>query len=294
MAEIYNHSWTLNDDYLIHWDSLVSILIVTYNAEKTIHWTLASIFDQTYKDYEILILDNNSSDSTLDVLREYEKKHKQIKIFSENKNLWPYKWLNYLLDRAKWKYIAIQDHDDIRYKEKIEKQVEFLENNKDYVWCWTWCLDYFSWDNTWYLIQEKEWDDYLVYHTSLAFRNGWYRYDISKTFMCDCYFMRFILCKNKKNLHVIPWIMTLHYNKKDWSNLSNHRFKLNWNNIKTYFKVYWYDLYHIFALIYIVFLKILPRKFQKKIQHTLLKKIKWLTEINQLNNEYLEDMLKYL
>ena len=49
---------------------LVSILIVTYNAEKTIWWTLTSIFDQTYKNYEILILDNNSTDKTIETIND--------------------------------------------------------------------------------------------------------------------------------------------------------------------------------------------------------------------------------
>ena len=171
-------------------------------------------------------MDNNSSDKTIEVIDKL--KNPKIRLFSEKKNLWPYKWLNYLLDKAKWKYIAIQDHDDVWYKEKIEKQVGFLEKNKNYVWCWTWCIDYYVNDNTWYLIQDKECDDYLVYHTSLMFRNEWYRYDTTKTFLCDCYFMRYILCKNKKNLRIIPWIMSLHYNKKDWSNLSNYWFKFWW------------------------------------------------------------------
>lgn len=274
------------------WKPLVSILIVTYNAEKTIWWTLASIFDQTYDNYEILILDNNSTDKTIDLIKSLSN-HK-IRIFSENKNLWPYKWLNYLLDKAKWEYIAIQDHDDVRYKEKIEKQLGFLEHNKDYVWCWTWCIDYYVGDNTWYLIQNKECDDYLVYHTSLMFRNEWYRYDTTKTFLCDCYFMRYILCKNKKNLHVIPWIMSLHYNKKDWSNLSNYWFKLNNNNIKTYFKVYWYDLYHLCALIFISTLKIIPWKLGVFIQRFFFRKIKWVKPIENIDNKMVYSMVNYL
>lgn len=274
------------------WKPLVSILIVTYNAEKTIWWTLASIFDQTYNDYELLILDNNSSDKTVEVIESLN--NPKIKIFSEDKNLWPYKWLNYLLDKARWEYIAIQDHDDVRYKEKIEKQVNFLEEHKDYVGCWTWCIDYYSADNTCYFIQNKECDDYLVYHTSLMFRNEWYRYDTSKTFLCDCYFMRYILCKNTKNLRILPWIMSLHYNKKDWSNLSNYWFKLNLNNVKTYFKVYWYDFYHICALLFIVMLKIFPWKYGNNVQRFLFKKVKWVKNVKLLNSLPINFMLNYI
>ena len=126
------------------------------------------------------------------------------------------------------------------------------------------------------------------------FRNDWYRYDISKSFLCDCYFMRYILCKNKKNLHVIPWIMTLHYNKKDGTNLSNYRFKLNWNNIKTYFKVYWYDIYHILALLYIIILKTIPNNFRKRFQKISLKKIKWREPVSKISSNNLSSMLEYL
>ena len=63
-------------------EPLVSTLICTYNAENTIHWALQSVMDQTYENQEILILDNNSKDKTLDILKDYQKKDKRIKIFS--------------------------------------------------------------------------------------------------------------------------------------------------------------------------------------------------------------------
>jgi glycosyltransferase involved in cell wall biosynthesis len=66
---------------------LVSVLICTYNAESTIHWALQSVLDQTYDNLEVLILDNNSKDSTVKLLDEYKLKDNRVKIFTLEKNL---------------------------------------------------------------------------------------------------------------------------------------------------------------------------------------------------------------
>ena len=133
-----------------------------------------------------------------------------------------------------------------------------------------------------------------MYHTSLMFRNKWYRYDISKQYVCDSYFMRHILWENKKILHVLPWVMTLHYNKRDWNNLSNSWFKVNKKNIQTYFLVYWYDAFHIFAIFYLLFLKILPKSIARKVNYFFLKKIKWLAPIENITDANIKRMTDYL
>src|SRR3990167_596097 len=119
-------------------NSLVSVLICTYNAEKFIKSTLESVLNQSYKNIEVLILDNGSTDKTVPIIRTlalhnaqpltYEvRKGPSIRLIESKKNLGPYKGLNVLLELAKGKYIAINDHDDIWHPEKIKKQVSFLE-----------------------------------------------------------------------------------------------------------------------------------------------------------------------
>ena len=88
--------------------------------------------------------------------------------------------------------------------------------------------------------------------------------------------------------------MSLHYNKKDWSNLSNYWFKLNKNNIKTYFNVYWYDLYHICALIFMSALKIIPWKLSIFIQKFFLRKIKCVKSIEIIDDKMVYSMVGYL
>ena len=150
--------------YFLLYMKLVSILICTYNAGNTIKQTLQSCLNQSYSGIEILIHDDQSKDNTLDVINSIWDK--RIKIVESWKKLWPYKGLNFLLDNAKWDYIAIQDHDDLWHPEKIEKQVKFLEENEKCVWCWTKTLMWYEWDNKWfeyYLWKEN----YYTIHPSL-------------------------------------------------------------------------------------------------------------------------------
>lgn len=214
---------------------LVSILICTYNAEETIKETLETCINQTYKNIEILIHDDKSKDKTLEVIKDFWDK--RIKIIESWKKLWPYRWLNFLIDYAKWDYIAIQDHDDIRYPTKLEKQVNFLEKNFKYVWCWTKTFIWYEWDNKWY--QYYLWNEcYFTIHPSLVFRNEWYRYIEDRVYMADAYFQKKVLCKWKKLLGNVNELLTVHRVKKGADNYTYKWFKLTKKNLDTLFSIY--------------------------------------------------------
>lgn len=219
---------------------LVSILICTYNAEKTIKQTLESCLNQTYDNFEILIHDDMSTDKTLKIITEIWDK--RIKIISSWKNLWPYNWLNLLLTHAQWKYIAIQDHDDIWKPEKLEKQVKFLEEHKKYIGCWTKTLMRYEWDNKWFEYYLGK-ENYYTIHPSLMFRNDWYRYP-DRVYMNDAYFQKMILCKWKNLIWNIDETLTIHRIKKWAENYSYKWFKYTKENIKTIFELHpiWYGI----------------------------------------------------
>lgn len=217
---------------------LVSVLICTYNAEKTIKQTLESVLHQTYENIEVLIHDDGSKDKTLDVITWIWDK--RIMVIKSWKKLWPYWGLNFLLDNAKGEYIAIQDHDDLWYFEKIEKQVLFLEKNKKYVGCWTKTLMWYEGDNKgfeYYLGEEN----YYTIHPSLMFRNEGYRYP-DRVYMNDAYFQKMILCKWKNLIYNIDETLTVHRIKKGAENYSYKWFKFSKENIKTIFELhpFWY------------------------------------------------------
>lgn len=115
----------------------VSILIPTYNTnEEWLKASIESILAQTFQDFEIIILDDGSKISPKDLIRSFNDD--RIKFYQNEKNLGIGKTRNKLLELANGKYGAFQDSDDISYLDRIEKQVNFLDNNPDYLGVSAW------------------------------------------------------------------------------------------------------------------------------------------------------------
>jgi len=110
-------------------DPLVSIIIPVYNGEKYVRETLDSCMDQTYQNIEIIIVDDESKDNTLDILKEYEKKDNRIQVISVSKQNGLGNVINIGIRQSKGEYIARMDEDDVMYPTRLEKQVEYLNNN---------------------------------------------------------------------------------------------------------------------------------------------------------------------
>ena len=109
----------------------VSILIPTYNSEKYIEETIESALSQTYKDFEIIIVDNASGDKTYKIMQEYAKKHNNIKIFKNEENIGPIRnWMRCIAE-ASGKYGKILWSDDLIKNTFLEKTVNILEQNQD-------------------------------------------------------------------------------------------------------------------------------------------------------------------
>lgn len=213
----------------------VSILICTFNSWKYLLDTINSVLNQTFQDFELLILDNNSSDETVQNILSFNDK--RIKLFEEKINHGPYKGLNSLLEKAIWQYIAILDHDDLWSSNKLKKQVEFLEKNKNFAWCGTKTLMYYESDKKYFLYKLKEKNNYTI-HSSLLFKRGDYRYDDSILYFSDAYFQKFSLCKWENKIYNLDDTLTFHLIKDNFNNLTYTWFKLNCRNIKRLFDVH--------------------------------------------------------
>jgi len=110
---------------------MVSILIPTYNSEKYIEETIESALSQTYKDFEIIIVDNASTDKTYQIIQNFAKKYSNIKIFKNEENLGPIKnWMR-CIEEASGKYGKILWSDDLIKDTFLEKSVGVLEKNQD-------------------------------------------------------------------------------------------------------------------------------------------------------------------
>ena len=214
----------------------VSILIATYNGVDHIKATINSCLAQTYTDFELLIIDDQSSDGTRTLIQTISDP--RIRLFRTEINQWPYKSLNILLDHAKGRYIAIQDHDDIRHCDKIKTQIDFLDTNSQYIWCGTQTLMYYESDSTWF---EYSLSWHYAIHPSLVFRAWNYRYP-DTVYMNDALFQKAILCKWKKLISTIDQTLTLHRIKSWSTNYSYKRFMINKKNIHTIFQIHslWY------------------------------------------------------
>lgn len=182
---------------------LVSVLVCSYNAEQFIESTVQSILGQTYRNMELLILDNASTDTTVKLLEQIQKTDSRLIIIASKTNHGAYPGLNHLLEKAKGTYIAINDHDDIWHSQKLEKQIAFLESNKKYVGCGTAIINWYEEYKKGILrTQPKEFT--IAWHTSLVYRNEGFRYDISKPVGTDFFFMQNIVCKNGKKIFNFP------------------------------------------------------------------------------------------
>lgn len=118
----------------------ISVVMSVYNGEKFLKESVSSILNQTYRDFEFIIIDDGSTDSSLEILRDFKKEDSRIKLVSrENKGLT--RSLNEGIKLAQGEYIARMDSDDISMPERFEKQIAFLEKNKDIALCGTWAIN---------------------------------------------------------------------------------------------------------------------------------------------------------
>lgn len=109
-------------------NELISVILPVYNGEKYLKEAIESILNQTYTNFEFIIIDDGSKDSSLEIIREYEKEDERIVVISrENKGL--IATLNEGMERAKGRYIARMDQDDISLPERFERQIEVMKNN---------------------------------------------------------------------------------------------------------------------------------------------------------------------
>jgi len=114
----------------MQYSPLVSIIIPCYNSEKYIADALHSCFTQTYKNIEIIIVDDGSTDNTKKVLKQFVKKYSNIKVLTQTNQGAPAA-RNLAFKHTKGDYVQYLDADDILHERKIETQIDRLRDEKD-------------------------------------------------------------------------------------------------------------------------------------------------------------------
>ncbi len=113
----------------------VSIITPMYNAEKFIAETIESVLKQTYRNWELLIMNDRSEDNSYEIARKYSYIDSRIKIINSEQNIGVVKGRNALTDMATGQYIAFLDSDDYWEKAKLEKQLSFMKKRNAYISC---------------------------------------------------------------------------------------------------------------------------------------------------------------
>ncbi|RUA35950.1 MAG: hypothetical protein DSY77_01895 [Bacteroidetes bacterium] len=118
-------------------NTLLSIIMPVYNAEKYLRQAIESIVDQSYQEWELHICDDKSTDRSWEIIKQFEAIDDRIFIYQNEENQGKVKSVNSLLERCNGKYLTIHDADDWSDPKRFGKQINFLESNQDYLGCGT-------------------------------------------------------------------------------------------------------------------------------------------------------------
>lgn len=107
----------------------VSVLIGVYNEEQYIEASLQSLLDQTFDDFEIIVVDDCSTDSSVEIIQSFDDP--RIRLIENETNLGLTKSLNRALDAAEGRYVARQDADDLSHPSRLDREVAYLESHEE-------------------------------------------------------------------------------------------------------------------------------------------------------------------
>jgi len=116
-------------------ESLVSIIMPAFNCKNFISESITSVISQTYSNWELVIVDDCSTDGTDKIIKKYVKSDSRVKYFKHDENSGAAIARNTAISKARGKYIAFLDSDDIWFTQKLKTQIKFMEELKIYFTC---------------------------------------------------------------------------------------------------------------------------------------------------------------
>ena len=112
---------------------LISVLMASYNHGEFISEAIESVLNQTFKDFELIVIDDYSKDNSREIIKKYKEKDDRIKIRFHDENKGPAKTLGECIGMAEGKFIAVINSDDVWVKMKLEKQLKILKINENLI-----------------------------------------------------------------------------------------------------------------------------------------------------------------
>lgn len=249
----------------------VSVVMPIFNQESFLKEAVKSILDQTFKNFEFLVLNDGSTDNSLKIIKSF--KDKRIKIFQNKKRQGLARGLNFLIKKAKGEYIARMDGDDISLPGRLRDQVGFLEKNPQIVLVGSWAkiinekgevIGEFKYPTRYAAIRKIILSNNPFIHPSVMFRKKIFKklggYD-EKLFYSQDYdlFLRLVIkypCANiPKCLLKVRWVPDFEKQRKQ------HKIALK-TRLKAV-KEYGYHKAEIMKLIKPFLFYLIPTKFKK-------------------------------
>lgn len=111
-------------------EKLVSVITPVYNKEKYIEATIQSVKSQTYENWELVIVDDCSTDQSAEIVKQYAKNDERIRYYLNENNSGAAESRNRAIELSKGEYIAFLDSDDLWSPDKLEKQLEFMQKRQ--------------------------------------------------------------------------------------------------------------------------------------------------------------------
>lgn len=218
----------------------ISVIMACYNTQEFLSESIESILNQTFRDFELIIIDDKSNDNSLGIAKKYAGNDSRIKIIENETNSWAAFSRNQWLKVARWKYIAILDSDDIAISTRLEKQYNYLETHPS-IYCIWWSFQYidetsdkkhkFFIDISFNILENSS--DYIIkyvhkIHTpTIMFRNEWKYFYREKLPVAEDRDLWLNMLTDRKIIKIFPEI--LNYYRMRSNSLMNSK---KYNTIK--------------------------------------------------------------
>lgn len=161
----------------------ISIGIPFYNAQEYLALAIESVINQSFEDWELILVNDGSSDGSLEIAKRFEVRDSRIRVISDGKNKkLPYR-LNQIINESKYDYIARMDADDMAHPDRLKIQMQFLQDNPDYDLVSTGVVSINNHNKVYgYRNIESVYNDfsevkksYPIVHASILARKAWYQ-----------------------------------------------------------------------------------------------------------------------
>lgn len=237
---------------------LISIIMAAYNAERTIEQAVTSVLNQTYTNFELLIIDDCSKDNTLSIAENFGQKDSRVKIIKNDKNCGVSYTRKHGLEEAKGEWIAVLDSDDAWTSDKLEKQIRLQkETGGDLLYAGSAFMDNDGKPINWYLHapQKIEYKQLLKQNlisnsSSLVRKELYEKYYVSDDSMHEDFAVWLGILKSGKCAYGVDEPLLIYrLSKKSKSGNKFKAAKMNWNTYRyvglNIFSAFYYECWYI-------------------------------------------------